>query len=86
MTDQPTTVVELPATMRDLMRRQLNKGVMVAWINADLLNRCNNDVRTSIVLYDEAGVFEFAVANMPNENLLQRLYDGTNVRYWSKGI
>jgi hypothetical protein len=81
-----STVIELPADMRDPMRREINQGLMVRFINNDLLNNASLDVRKSIVLYDDAGVFEFAVSNMPNAELLQRLYDGTNVRYWSKGI
>ena len=88
------TVIELPANMRDPLRRSLNKGVMVRWINADLLDRCNNDVRKSIVFYDDAGVFETALTasqwGQLSEELraefLAKLYAHTAIRYYSKGI
>ena len=88
------TVIELPANMRDPLRRSLNKGVMVRWINEDLLDRCDNDVRKSIVFYDEAGVFETALPvaqwNQLNAELqaefLAKLYAHTAIRYYSKGI
>lgn len=86
MTQAITTVTELPADMRDEMRRQINRGLMVAFINADLINRAGLDVRRSIVLYDDAGLFEYAAPELLDATLLQRLYDQTSIRYWSKGI
>jgi hypothetical protein len=87
------TVQPLPATMTDPLRRKLNKGAMVHWINADLLDRCGHDVRKSIVFYDDAGVFETAMtqANWDalgklRETFLSHLYARTPIRYWSKGI
>jgi hypothetical protein len=88
------TVIELPANMRDPLRRSLNRGVMVQWINADLMDRCGNDVRKSIVFYDDAGVFETALPasqwGQLSEELqaefLAKLYALTPVRYYSKGI
>jgi hypothetical protein len=80
------TVIELPKDMRDPMRREVNKGLMVRFINADLIERCNLDVRKSFVLYDADGLFDYAIDHMPSDEKLQRLYDHTNVRYWSKGI
>jgi hypothetical protein len=50
------------------------------------LNRASLDVRKSVVLYDDSGLFEYALETMPDAALLQRLYDQTNVRYFSKGI
>jgi hypothetical protein len=81
-----TTVIELPEHLRHAMRREANEGLMVLFINADLLNRCNLDVRTSVVLYDDAGLFEYAMNTMPDAALLQRLWDETPIRYWSRGI
>jgi hypothetical protein len=80
------TVVELPADMRDPLRQTANKGLMVSFINADLLNRAGLDVRKSIVLYDDAGVFEYALDSLPNTEVLQRLYDQTAIRFYSEGI
>jgi hypothetical protein len=60
--------------------------VAPAVAHADLFNRAHLDMRKSIVLYDEAGVFEVVLGVMPNACLLQRIYEETNVRYWSKCI
>jgi hypothetical protein len=76
------------------LRRKLNKGLMVAWINANLLDRYGHDVRKSIVFYDEEGVFEAAMLASQWEQLsdelrtefLQKLYAATPIRYYSKGI
>ena len=89
-----STVIELPEDMRDPFRRKLNKGTMVHWINADLLERCGNDVRKSIVFYDAMGVFETALPvaqwNQLSEELqaefLAKLYAHTVIRYYSKGV
>lgn len=81
-----TTVIELPKDMRDPMRREMNKGLMVRFINAELLDRCHLDIRHSFVFYDDAGLFEYALPELPDDAMLQRLYDKTNVRYWTKGI
>lgn len=86
MTQQVTTIVELPPDMRDMMHMTANKGLMVHWLNADLMNRAHLDVRESYVFYDDAGIFELALSNMLNANALQRLYDHTSIRFWSKGV
>ncbi|HJT94044.1 MAG TPA: hypothetical protein VJ777_19280 [Mycobacterium sp.] len=88
---QPETIVELPDNLRDPMRRKVNKDLMVAWINADLLNRASHDVRTSLVFYDDAGVFVAAaapgIAVLSNfGEILRKLYEQTTVRYYTKGI
>ena len=67
------------------MSREINRGVMVAYINADLLQRANLDVRTSIVFYDEDGDFSCAVEEMPDESVLSEL-EAVGIAYWSKGI
>lgn len=80
------------------LRKQLNKGLMVQWINHDLINRAGCDVRKSIVLYDAdmtfvmampAGemtpaVFEQRLADMPKTVAAMR--DRLGIRYWSKGL
>lgn len=81
-----TTIVELPDNLRSPLHREGNKGLMVAWINADLLTRANHDVRRSFVFYDEDGLFEWALADLPAPKLLQRLHDELGWRYWSVGI
>ncbi|WKW86162.1 hypothetical protein SEA_JONJAMES_189 [Gordonia Phage JonJames] len=47
------TIEELTPSNLSFVHRQMNKELMVAWINADLLNRCALDVRTAHVWYDE---------------------------------
>lgn len=88
MTDQP--IAELPEEMRgNPMHQEANKGLMVAWINHDLLNRCVHDVRKSFVIYDADGLFEYALVNPPSElkaSVLQQAHDTLGWRYWSKGI
>jgi hypothetical protein len=70
----------------DIMRRTINHGLMVAWINTDLLGRAANDVRTSTVFYDEDTTFVVACpAGIDWQHLEQKLHDA-GVRYWSKGV
>jgi len=69
------------------MLRQINHGLMVQWINADLMNRAANDVRQSVVLYDSDQMF---VAALPagtsfTPGTLENLYE-LGIRYQSKGI
>ena len=78
------TLTELPE--QDLMNRQLNRGLMVAFINRDPANRAHLDVRKSIVLYDANGGFLYALPDMPDENAQAALKAQTGVTYWSKGI
>jgi hypothetical protein len=93
-TPQTTTVIPLPAEMRDAMRRTANRGLMRTWINADLIKRASHDVRKSYVFYDEHGIFDFALHNLLSEEGLAAVYEGTRradypgdaISYWSKGI
>jgi hypothetical protein len=87
-----TIIPELPKHMRDAMRRAVNKGLMVAFINRDLPGRAKLDVRSSIVLYDDAGVFEAAIDPATWESFIahdvavQALHDQSGIHYWSKGV
>jgi hypothetical protein len=91
------TVIPLPKRDSDPvfgpLRKQANKHLMVAWINARLLDRMGHDVRRSIVFYDDAGTFEtallpeeFDALGDKREEFLQRLYAATPIRFWSKGV
>ena len=87
-----TTVLPLPirpAATRTL-ERKLQRALMVAWINADLMNRAANDVTKSVVFYDEHGDFVYAVRLESMDSLtdafLQRLYNETSIRFYSKGV
>ncbi|MET3959854.1 hypothetical protein ABIE52_006789 [Rhodococcus sp. OAS809] len=73
-------------TTQNPMHREMNKGLMVAFINADLLERAALDVRTSIVLYDADGDFLYAVPELPDEKLMASLEARAGVTFWSKGI
>jgi hypothetical protein len=77
---------ELPEDKRSPMLREVNEGLMVRFINNDLINRAHLDIRKSVVLYDEDGLFEHALSELPDEDVQARLLEQTNVRYWSKGI
>ncbi|EIC63559.1 hypothetical protein [Mycobacteroides abscessus] len=68
-------------------RQKVNRDLMVAWINADLVNRAWGDVRTSTVFYDEAKVFVTAQPRNVefSDRSAQALYD-TGIRYWSEGV
>lgn len=79
-------ITELKLSDMSLLEREMNKGLMVAFINRDLLNRANLDVRKSIVFYDDLRTFEYAVAELPDADMLVKLYEQTNIRYWSKGL
>ncbi|ANA86845.1 hypothetical protein BH772_gp040 [Gordonia phage Bachita] len=79
-------VAQLDTTDLTLMHRGLNREMMVAFINADLIERANLDVRHSIVLYDEDRDFRYAVPEMLDDDTMARLYGAAGIRYWSKGI
>lgn len=88
------SITELPppSYMLEFLRQKLNRGVMVAWINADLLNRADCDVRKSVVLYDEHQVFVMALGTSVSPALFrERLALITDsliragVRYYSVG-
>jgi len=79
------TMVEITET--DPMRRQINRDLMVAWINANLLNRAHHGVCTSIVLYDDAKTFITAVDPEQWEiNAIRETAYSAGARYWSQGI
>jgi hypothetical protein len=84
-TTQHDTITEIDPRDLDPMIRRVNRGLMVKFINDDLLARAALDVRTSIVLYDGAEVFAWAVPTLPDVALLARLYASSAIRYWSKG-
>lgn len=84
MTAAAPAITELTAT--DEMKRQINRNLMVSFINHDLVRRANLDVRKSIVFYDDAELFAYALANMPDQELMDRLANETGIRFWSRGI
>lgn len=79
-------LTELPAELRDPMRRIANRGLMVRFINADLIARASLDVRRSVVLYDADGLFEYAVDTLPAASIQASLIERTAVRHYSIGI
>ena len=74
-------------TSTDPLTRTLNKNLMVAWINADLFNRSDCDVRTSLVIYDADGDFLFAFPPCfkPTDPAWSAMW-GVGARTWSRGI
>jgi len=79
------TVTEITADDLSAMQREVNRGLMVHFINADLTSRAALDVRTSIVLYDESKTFVYATDSLPDPPTLQRLASTTAIRFWSSG-
>lgn len=86
------TVTKLNRT--DAMLSDINRELMVSWINADLFNRHTHDVRRSIALYDEHQMFVTAfdpdgipglAVQAGNETAMAALLDA-GVRFWSVGI
>jgi hypothetical protein len=65
----------------------INRGLMVDWINRDLIGRASHDVRHSIVLYDDAKMF---VAALPaSVDMTADVLDAlatAGVCFYSKGI
>lgn len=80
------TVQQIDPADLSVMQREMNKTLMVGWINADLMNRANLDVVKSVVLYDGDKDFVAAVAELPAEQTLQALRERTAVRFWSVGV
>jgi hypothetical protein len=86
MTTQSTVIPELNLDDLDVLHRRANETLMIKFINDHLLEGgAGLDIRRSIVLYDDAKVFEWALAELPSEDLQRTLLAQTNVRYWSKG-
>ncbi|QAU06671.1 hypothetical protein SEA_WILLIAMBOONE_171 [Gordonia phage WilliamBoone] len=79
-------VAQLDTTDLTLMHRGLNREMMVAFINANLIERASLDVRHSIALYDEGRDFIYALPEMPDDDTMACLYGAAGVRYWSKGV
>jgi hypothetical protein len=98
MASKQATLIEIPAGAdpSDAMRRELNRGLMVSWINRDLLNRADCDVRKSVVFYDADRVFMMALsAEVTPAGFRERLETLPNAiaaarrlgaRYWSAGV
>jgi hypothetical protein len=86
MAETVTAFADAEVTDTGAFSRQLNQGLMVAWINADLLNRASHDVRKSIVLYDVDGDFTYAAGSkLVVEGMWPELW-AAGVRSWSRGI
>jgi hypothetical protein len=80
------TVQEIDPNELIPLQREWNRGLAVKFINDHLLDGgASLDVRTSIALYDGDRDFRYLVPQLPDEATLQRLFDQTNVRFWSKG-
>ena len=61
--------------------RERNEHLMNAFIQPDLRRRVGLDPRTSVVLYDANFVFNYALAAVPNERTLRKLFHETPLRY-----
>lgn len=80
------TVTEIAIDDLDIMTRQMNKALMVAFINADLVSRARLDVERSVVFYDAAHEFAFAMDELPDQEALDRLAAKTRIRHWARGV
>jgi hypothetical protein len=71
----------------DPMRREINKGLMIAWINADLANRAYGDVCRSYVVYDADKTFLYAFPHsMPKDDARELAALVHTAKYMSTGI
>ena len=89
MPDTATSPVLEELTETNAMMRSVNQGLMVAWINADLINRAGHDVRKSIVLYDEDQMFVQALPAVLGPVLDPKIHElayNGGVRFYSHGI
>lgn len=75
------------------LRKQLNTGAMVHWINQDLIERAGCDIRKSIVLYTADYTFYMALPASLTVALFEEraaaiaaTLDRAGVTYWSKGL
>lgn len=80
-------LIELTET--DPMLREINRGLMVSFINRTLPASAGYDVDKSTVLYDEAKMFEAVLppvmGPVPSPGLSDKLYE-VGVRFYSIGI
>ena len=86
---EPNVLEMKPRQTSSPMVRAVNQGLMVAWINHDLLERSHLDVRTALVIYDEEGDFLYALppvmGPVPNPGLQNALMN-VGGRFYSTGI
>ena len=86
MTDTIPTVEEISPSDMGPMLREMNRGLFVRWINADIISRAGHDVRTSYLYYDKDMMFVgFALRNKLNDDVLPTLRE-KGIHYWSQGI
>lgn len=86
-TEKTGMVTEINPAELSGMTRKVNEGLMVKFINDNLLSGgAALDVRRSIVLYDGDWMFMHALAELPDETMLKRLYAEAGVRYWGIGV
>lgn len=79
------TVAQIDPQDLDPLVREANRGLMVAFINADLIARYGLDVGRSVVLYNAEKRFVYATAEIPDSASLEALAARTGVRFWSHG-
>ena len=87
MSDSKDLIEEITET--DPMRREINHGLMVKFINDNLPASASFDVRKSTVLYDEDKMFVWVLPEImgprPSPGLATSLHKA-GVRYLSIGI
>lgn len=81
-----TLVQEIQLCDIEEMLREVNRGLMVAFINRELFERFNLDVDKSIVLYGEDKIFKFALSDELTEGQKARLFEDAGCHYWSRGV
>ncbi len=67
--------------------RTVNRGLFIAYVNADPITRASLDIRTATCLYDASGMFETCFA--PDAELSAEQWDRleqAGARYWSRGF
>jgi len=87
------TITEITDTDTDPMLAAINRGLMVSWINLDLLERAGCDVRRSVVLYDAERMFVHACdAGLSGKAFAERIdrmaeqLTAAGVRFYSVGV
>jgi len=75
-----------PAAVLSELQRAANRSLMVAYINAELIERASLDVRNSCVFYNDEHEFVAATDSVPDSLTLERLAEASSIRYWSRGV
>jgi hypothetical protein len=78
------TVTPLPEHLRSAKQRVMNRRLWDHWVKRPI--NAHLDPESSVIFYDQTGMFEHAWSVMPDSDTMRRLFEYTDICYWSRGL